>query len=143
MALTMLLLLLFIILLLVMLMRRLEDCFVGIYHSESETRNKPQTVCLFSPLLHLLPLLTSPLVAIFVIGVIVVSPLGMGLIRLTKIHHQDIALVAIMTVFFVLAGAMGALSVLYHSTDTLQEVLSVPVHLLSTLSTYPLPAPPP
>jgi hypothetical protein len=58
------------------------------------------------------------------------SPLGMGLLRLTKIHYRDIAFVAIMTAIFVFAGAIGALSVLYHSPDTQGEVLSVPVLLL-------------
>jgi hypothetical protein len=138
MALTMKMLLRLFLLLLVMLMGRLEDCCVGIHHLESETRDKSQTVCL-SPRLHLLPRLTSPLLAIFAIGVIVLSPLGMGLLRLTKIHHhyRDIAFVAIMTALFVFAGAIGALSVLSHSPDTQREVLSVPVLLLSALSTHP------
>jgi hypothetical protein len=141
MALMMLPLLLF-ILLLVMLMRRLADCCVGIHHLESETRDKSQTVCFNFP--HSIS--SSPphssLLAIFGIGVIVVSPLGMGLLRLTMIHHRDIAFVATMSVLFVLAGAIGALSVLYHSTDTQREVLSVPFLLLSALSTHLLfPAP--
>jgi hypothetical protein len=125
MALTMAMLLRLFLLLLVMLMLmgRLEDCRVEIYHLELETRDKSQTVCLFSPRLHLLPRLTSPLLAIFVIGVIVLSPLGMGLLRLTKIHYRDIAFVAIMTAIFVFAGAIGALSVLSHSPDTQREVL--------------------
>jgi hypothetical protein len=85
------------------------------------------------------PRLTSPFLAIFVIGVI---PLGMRLLRLTKIHHRDIALVSMVTVLFVLAGAICALSVLSHSTDTQREVLSVPALLLTVFSTHPpLPAP--
>jgi hypothetical protein len=67
-----------------------------------------------------------------------VSPLGMGLLRLTKMFPRYIAFVAIMTVLFVFARAIGALPVLYHSTDTPREVLSVPFLLLSALSTLSL-----
>jgi hypothetical protein len=124
MALTMLLLLLF---LMVMLVRQLEDCCLGIHRLESETPDKYPTVCLLSSLLHLFPRLTPLLVANFVIGIIAVSLLGMGLLRLTKIHHGDIAFVAMVTVLFmfVLAKAIGAFYVSYHCFDTLREVLYV------------------
>jgi hypothetical protein len=83
--------------------------------------------------------LRAPLLAVFVIGVIVGSALGMGLLRLTTIHHRDIALVSMVTVLFVLAGAIGALSVLYHSTDTQREVLSAfALSLLCPLTLFPL-----
>jgi hypothetical protein len=118
------------LLLLVMLMGRLENCCVEIHHLESETQDKSQTVCLFSPDSNFFPASHLPSLAIFVIGVIIVSPLGMGLLRLTKMFPQDIAFVAIMTALFVFAGVIGALSVLYHSTDTQREVVSVPVLLL-------------
>jgi hypothetical protein len=73
--------------------------------------------------LHLLSRITAPLLAIFVIGIIAVSPLGMSLLRLKKIHHRDIALVAMVTILFALV-AIGALYVSYHLTDTEREVLS-------------------
>jgi hypothetical protein len=62
------------------------------------------------------------LLAVFVIGILAVSPLGMGLLRLTKILHQGIALVATVRVLFFLAGAICALHVFCHSTGTRREV---------------------
>jgi hypothetical protein len=100
-----------------MLMRRLEDFCVGIHLLESETQDNSQIVCL-PHLPHSIFYLTAPLLAIFVIGIIAVSPLGMVYLRLTKI-----AFVAIITVLFVMTGAIGALYVLYRSTDILREVL--------------------
>jgi hypothetical protein len=70
-----------------------------------------------------LPRLTPLLLAIFVMRIIAVSLLGIGLLRLTKILHRDIVFVAMVTVLFVLAGAIGALYVFYHLTDTQREVL--------------------
>jgi hypothetical protein len=75
--------------------------------------------------------LTPLLLAIFGIGFIAVPLLGMGLLLLAKMHHQDIG-----TVLFVLV-AIGALYVIYRSTGTLREVRSLRFLLLSTLSTHP------
>jgi peptidoglycan/LPS O-acetylase OafA/YrhL len=73
-------------------------------------------------LIFRLPRLT-PLLAIFV-GIIAVSLLAMGLLLLTKMHHQHIDSL-FFTVFFALAGTIRALYVLCRSTDTLREVRSL------------------